>query len=52
MKILYHHRTLGDGAEGIHVSAMVQAFRDLDHAVQVSALIGGATNVSTTRTRV
>jgi glycosyltransferase involved in cell wall biosynthesis len=52
VKILYHHRTLGDGAEGIHVSAMVQAFRDLDHVVRVSALIGGKTNVATPRTRV
>ena len=23
MRILYHHRTLGDGAEGIHIGAMV-----------------------------
>ena len=51
MRILYHHRTLGDGAEGIHVSSMVNAFRALDHDVLVSALIGGRTNVSTARTR-
>ena len=24
MRILYHHRTLGDGAEGIHIAEMVQ----------------------------
>jgi glycosyltransferase involved in cell wall biosynthesis len=35
MKILYHHRTLGDGAEGIHIREMVRAFRDLGHEVRV-----------------
>jgi glycosyltransferase involved in cell wall biosynthesis len=33
MRILYHHRTLGDGAEGIHISEMVNAFRQLGHEV-------------------
>ena len=35
MKILYHHRTLGDGAEGIHIAEMVNAFRQLGHEVLV-----------------
>lgn len=35
MKILYHHRTLGDGAEGIHIREMVSAFRDRGHVVRV-----------------
>ena len=35
MKILYHHRTLGDGAEGIHIAEMVNAFRQLGHEVKV-----------------
>lgn len=35
MRILYHHRTLGDGAEGIHIREMVRAFRDLGHEVKV-----------------
>ena len=35
MKILYHHRTLGDGAEGIHIREMVRAFRALGHDVKV-----------------
>ena len=35
MKILYHHRTLGDGAEGIHIREMVKAFRDLGNEVKV-----------------
>lgn len=51
MKILYHHRTLGDGAEGIHVAAMANAFRNLGHDVEVAAIIGEETNISTSRTR-
>jgi glycosyltransferase involved in cell wall biosynthesis len=35
MRILFHHRTLGDGAEGIHIEAMVTAFRHLGHEVEV-----------------
>ena len=35
MKILYHHRTLGDGAEGIHIAAMVEAFSALGHEVRL-----------------
>lgn len=35
MRILYHHRTLGDGAEGIHIREMVKAFRELGHKVKV-----------------
>ncbi len=45
MKILYHHRTLGDGAEGIHVAEIVNAFRSLGHEVKVVSLIGEKTNV-------
>ena len=41
MKILYHHRTFGDGAEGIHIREMVDAFRELGHDVEVVSLIGG-----------
>ena len=35
MKFIYHHRTLADGAEGIHISEMVNAFRQLGHEVLV-----------------
>ena len=38
MRILYHHRTLADGAEGVHIAAMVAAFRDLGHEVHVSGV--------------
>jgi glycosyltransferase involved in cell wall biosynthesis len=40
MRILYHHRTLGDGAEGIHISEMVKAFRKLGHEVVVAGPVG------------
>lgn len=42
MRILYHHRTLGDGAEGIHIRAMVDAFRALGHEVLVLGLAEAA----------
>jgi glycosyltransferase involved in cell wall biosynthesis len=35
MKILYHHRTRADGAEGIHINEIVHAFRELGHEVMV-----------------
>ena len=44
MHILYHHRTLGDGAEGIHISEMIRAFRNLGHNVAVASFIGEKTN--------
>ncbi len=46
MKILYHHRTLGDGAEGIHIAEMVRAFRNIGHEVRVVAPIGEETGVT------
>jgi glycosyltransferase involved in cell wall biosynthesis len=51
MKILYHHRTMGDGAEGIHIQEMVSAFRDLGHEVMVVSLIGERTNAATPEAR-
>lgn len=39
MNILYHHSTLADGAEGVHIAAMVKAFRQLGHAVHVVPLV-------------
>jgi glycosyltransferase involved in cell wall biosynthesis len=35
LRILYHHRTLADGAEGIHIAAMAHAFRALGHDVHM-----------------
>lgn len=39
MRILYHHRTLLEDAQGIHIGAMVRAFRDLGHEVEVVSLL-------------
>jgi glycosyltransferase involved in cell wall biosynthesis len=38
MKILYQHRTLADGAEGIHIAEIVEAFERLGHEVIMLAL--------------
>src|SRR5204863_1249333 len=38
MRILYHHRTLADGAEGIHIHEMIEAFEGLGHSVHMQAL--------------
>jgi glycosyltransferase involved in cell wall biosynthesis len=35
MKILYHHRTMGRGAEGIHIASIVKALEALGHEVVV-----------------
>lgn len=35
LNILYHHRTQGRGAEGVHISSIVHAVRALGHAVTV-----------------
>lgn len=37
-KILYHHRTLADGAEGVHIREMVRSFRNTGHIVYIDAL--------------
>lgn len=43
MKILYHHRTLGDGAEGIHIQAIVNCLIEQGHELRVVSLIGDKT---------
>lgn len=35
MKILYHHRTQGRGAEGTHIVSIVRGFRELGHEVTI-----------------
>ncbi|QDV26822.1 glycosyltransferase family 4 protein [Aureliella helgolandensis] len=45
MKILYHHRTRGDGAEGVHINEMIGAFQELGHEVSIAAP-RGATKAS------
>lgn len=35
MKILFLHRTRGEGVEGVHIRGMVQGFRSLGHQVEM-----------------
>jgi glycosyltransferase involved in cell wall biosynthesis len=35
LNILYHHRTQGRGAEGVHISSIVNALRTMGHSVTV-----------------
>jgi glycosyltransferase involved in cell wall biosynthesis len=37
MTLLYHHRTLADGAEGIHIAEMIRAFETLGYRVHTFA---------------
>lgn len=39
MKIIYHHRTQADDAQGIHIYEMVNAFKSLGHQVEMVALV-------------
>jgi glycosyltransferase involved in cell wall biosynthesis len=39
MRILYHHRTRAEDAQGVHIQEMVNAFRELGHEVEVAAVI-------------
>ena len=52
MKILYHHRTLGDGAEGIHIEEMVNAFRQIGHEARVIGPVGEPGEKSDKHTRI
>ena len=40
MRILYHHRTQAEDAQGIHIAEMVNAFRELGHDVKMVSLVG------------
>ena len=37
MNIVYHHRTQGTGAEGVHIAYIIKGFRNLGHTVNVRA---------------
>lgn len=41
MRILYHHRTRGEDAQGIHIRALCDAFRRLGHEVNVVGPLRG-----------
>jgi glycosyltransferase involved in cell wall biosynthesis len=40
MNILYHHRTRGKGAEGVHILGIVTALRKLGHCVNILSFPG------------
>ena len=40
MRIIYHHRTRGAGAEGVHIMGIVNAFRRLGHEVAIVSFPG------------
>lgn len=39
MRILYHHRTQAEDAQGVHIYEMIGAFRELGHEVDLVALV-------------
>lgn len=49
LNVLYHHRSLADGAEGVHIAQIVAALRSLGHRVDVCSPVGSATNTQTPR---
>jgi len=40
MNILYHHRTRGSGAEGVHIKGIVAALREKGHTVNILSFPG------------
>lgn len=40
MNILFHHRTRGKGAEGVHIRGVTKGLRDLGHTVHILSLPG------------
>lgn len=39
MKLIYHHRTRAEDAQGIHIKALCEAFETLGHQVEMVALV-------------
>ena len=39
MRILYHHRTRGGDAQGIHIREIIEAMRGMGHEVHVASLV-------------
>jgi len=44
LKILYHHRTQGRGAEGVHIMSIVHALEEQGHEVDVATVPGVSFN--------
>ncbi len=48
MKILYHHRTRATDAQGIHISEIARAMRDLGHTVEIASLTASQAEAANT----
>jgi hypothetical protein len=48
MNIVYHHRTRGRGAEGVHILGVFEALKTLGHKVTMLSFPGADPNVNTT----
>ena len=46
MRVLYHFRTQGRGAEGVHIAGVVRAFEKLGHTVECSSPTGADPRVT------
>ncbi len=44
MKILYHHRTRAEDAQGIHIREIINAFKKLGHQVEVVGMVSPEEN--------
>lgn len=51
MRILYHHRTQAEDAQGIHIQEMLSAFRHAGHEVELVALSQSNNGKTTTSSR-
>ena len=47
MNIVFHHRTRGRGAEGVHISGVVKGLRQLGHKVDILSLPGAEPETET-----
>jgi glycosyltransferase involved in cell wall biosynthesis len=47
MRVLYHHRTQAEDAQGVHISEIVRAFRELGHEVKMASLADDETAKTT-----
>jgi glycosyltransferase involved in cell wall biosynthesis len=49
MNILFHHRTRGKGAEGVHIRGVTKGLRDLGHNVSILSLPGAEPEAKTSK---
>jgi glycosyltransferase involved in cell wall biosynthesis len=49
MNILFHHRTRGKGAEGVHIKGVANGLRQLGHSVHILSLPGADPESSATK---